>query len=639
MFQIRSFHLFQQRHIQLTMKLAPIALTIISLPTCNAFTRLAFHNAPTTPFSTSFAASIPQNKITSAPSFREQEGEKSIAEGKVVSFFPGGLSVVVLDGNEIFTPIKRLNLEGDNASKGDDLLGRLVKFQDGSKGIVIAQRPPVVFVYNNNESINTNLDGTVQVMDKMARIEIAEDMNLVDCFGHPKSSRSFGSYAIFPPIPKVSDISLINSPMLTGTTMIDVLAPIGRGQNMLFIGSDLQELRDCALSLFNTQAQDPKVKCIYAVTKYSTKTIESLRNLKGNVTIVAARQGIVGEVAQAAEAVAVAGAACSIAEAFAKEKGMDSVVVVDSIDLHKGFWDMTTRALVDIYGADAVVLADKEGGASSEMRGFYSSLIQRAANYRQKGYGSVTLLLMTTIPESEADDCESVFSPQDFESAGEKLKARINVLVSKNIPLSSANLRKIQIPIPSIAEGKRRMVLQHVDDLISMSDGQIWFDESLRRRDGQSPSMDPQRSITRIGIGADTDSRADAPAIRRIAEGVRLDLAQAASMEGAESTYTSKKQSMKLSSWKLAMQQIPGKSRLLSESCILLLSVSLGIFNPTLEKGGSAGTEMGDKVVEDLLQHVKSTVSENILSNIDLTFDISGESRKVLEEAVLSFKA
>jgi hypothetical protein len=56
----------------------------------------------------------------------------------------------------------------------------------------------------------------------------------------------------------------------------------------------------------------------------------------------------------------------------------------------------------------------------------------------------------------------------------------------------------------------------------------------------KSPSIDPQRSITRIGIGADTDSRADAPAIRRIAEGVRLDLAQAASMDGAESTTASR---------------------------------------------------------------------------------------------------
>ena len=89
------------------------------------------------------------------------------------------------------------------------------------------------------------------------------------------------------------------------------------------------------------------------------------------------------------------------------------------------------------------------------------------------------------------------------------------------------------------------MVLQHIDDLISMSDGQIWFDDALSHA-GQSLPVDPQRSITRVGIGADTESRADAPAIRRIAEGVRLDLAQAASMDCADVTNTSRKQTRKM---------------------------------------------------------------------------------------------
>jgi F0F1-type ATP synthase alpha subunit len=36
----------------------------------------------------------------------------------------------------------------------------------------------------------------------------------------------------------VSDIALINIPMLTGSAMVDALAPIGNGQNMLIIGQD-----------------------------------------------------------------------------------------------------------------------------------------------------------------------------------------------------------------------------------------------------------------------------------------------------------------------------------------------------------------------------------------------------------------
>jgi len=36
----------------------------------------------------------------------------------------------------------------------------------------------------------------------------------------------------------VSDIALINVPMLTGSAMVDVLTPIGKGQNMLIIGQE-----------------------------------------------------------------------------------------------------------------------------------------------------------------------------------------------------------------------------------------------------------------------------------------------------------------------------------------------------------------------------------------------------------------
>ena len=83
--------------------------------------------------------------------------------------------------------------------------------------------------------------------------------------------------------------------------------------------------------------------------------------------VVAARDNIESETARAAEAITVAGTACAIAESFAKDKSQDAVVIIDNLDYHKNLWDETTRILVDIYGIDAVVAADREGGASSEL--------------------------------------------------------------------------------------------------------------------------------------------------------------------------------------------------------------------------------------------------------------------------------
>jgi hypothetical protein len=209
---------------------------------------------------------------------------------------------------------------------------------------------------------------------------------------------------------------------------------------------------------------------------------------------------------EAAEAVAVAASACTLAEHHALTTGGDALVIIDDINLHKSLWDITTQQLVQIYGVDAVVKADLQGGSSSEMRGYFSGLIQRAARFNSKrGGGSVTLILMSTIPREDetisdgsgnSEDESIVFDPSDFEPMSEKIQTRIATLVKAKVPLTAVNLRKIQIPIPrpSAAEDAKRFALQHVEDLISMSDGQIWFDDVLAKM-GRSPPLDPSRSI------------------------------------------------------------------------------------------------------------------------------------------------
>ena len=108
----------------------------------------------------------------------------------------------------------------------------------------------------------------------------------------------------------------------------------------------------------------------------------------------------------------------------------------------------------------------------------------------------MTLALLTNLKGQfgNSDDDEGVtFTPEDFADSSEKVKQRISILVNKNIPLTPQNLRKIQIPLPAASESEnsRRIALQHTDDLISMSDGQIWLDESLYNK-GQRPAMDAE---------------------------------------------------------------------------------------------------------------------------------------------------
>jgi len=313
-------------------------------------------------------------------------------------------------------------------------------------------------------------------------------------------------------------------------------------------------------------------------------------------------------------------------------KSHDCGVFIDNIDQHKQFFDWTTRALVDVYGVDAVVKEDLDGRASSEMRAFYSALIQRAARFnKNNGDGSVTLILLTNIPPvAGIDDENIVFSVQDFAQCNEKVRERVALLEKKKVPLTPSNLRKIQIPLPiaSDADMRRRLALQHVDDIISMTDGQIWLDETLYA-EGQRPCLDPQRSITRVGIGADTDSRADAPIIRKLVGGLRFDFAQALSLDGVKVGSNVEKQLLKRDSYLLAMTQNSGQVRRLSENCVLLLAASMGSLN-TVVRGNDASKQ---EYIQGLIQHVEAQFPA-VMTDIDTNMDISPSALAELRQMI-----
>jgi F-type H+-transporting ATPase subunit alpha len=589
-----------------------------------------------------------------------------IAKGSIVTTFRGGLVAarvdddLHVDSNEpqvVDTTKMEDNKKQAKSSNtiGGDLIGRQVLFDNGQRGVVMIHRPPMIFVYaesDDDKSSNTSatLEGSVTVLSNLFSIQIPENLRHTDCFGRSamKETSNLMQRPIFAPIPQVKDIALINKPLVTGVTMFDALAPIGKGQNMLLIGHDIDDMRRYVTDILSIQTKEtPATKCVYA----STGNAEQQAQIQGLLEAAGVDKDVLlvssdtverddkDDASCAAEATVVAATACSIAESFATQQGMDTLVIVDTIDQHKKIWDTTTRVLVDVFGVDSVVKSDRDGGASSEMRAFFSSLVQRSAQFKSKrGGGSVTLLLMQTIPKLSSEKQEEIaFSPEDFEQSPDKIKERINLLVQKEIPLTAANLRKIQIPVPSADEGIRRLVLQHVDDLISMSDGQIWLDERLEET-GRRPAMDFQRSVTRIGIGADTVSRADAAAMRRVVEGLRLDLSQAESMDGAElATNASKKQMRNAQAWLLAMHQ-PSASgaRKLSESCVAMLAASSGALNDSIENGILPGTAQGESLIRDLLDCVSSVVPD-AMAEIDSKLDFGPETKKSIEEAIQSY--
>ena len=536
----------------------------------------------------------------------------------------------------------------DDDSEAGDLLGKQVILPNHSRGLVVVHRPPLVFCYTDDNEEKPTVEGKVKVLQSLAKVS-AQSSNTVDALGRlvgaDINTAMNNGRAIFSPIPKVGDISLINAPVLTGITMVDALAPIGRGQNMLWITHDLESSRQYLLDWVQQLCNDG-TPVVYAALDTEEATLSQLPDAVQVVKRINSggtnKEAPSSTIFRSAEGVAMAGSACALAEQHAREHGRHAVVIVDTLDGHKTLWDATTRALVDVFGIDAVVKGDRDGGASSEMRAFYSSLIQRSAQYKaSKGGGSVTLVLVTTIPPAVNDDgSDRVFAESDFSSAPAKVQERIQLLIRKKIPLTEANLRKIQIPIPSDAEGRHRLVLQHTEDLISMSDGQIWLDEGLAKA-GQWPPMDPQRSVTRIGIGADTVSRADAPALRKVVEGLRLLLSQAKdNLEGVSesSSKATQKQILRQKALWLVLHQEPGSgARRLSDSCALLLAASEGLLDSAVQaESVVAGQEAGAELLVGILHHLRTSIPD-VLEEIDATLDLTEENRRRLLEALRAF--
>lgn len=611
-----------------------------------------------------------------------------------------------------------------------DPTGRTVYFSNGSKGIVLAHRHPISFVLidasaaevdgytvGDTCSISTELasltpssippgstvdylgrhvcllnDGSVSrsLPKAAASSEGATDDQLFDLWTtklndvSPIVSSSIITTTgkskdeqrpIFVPIPKISDIGLIDSPLVTGITAIDALTPIGLGQNMLVIAEgeddDDDEMsgkvnkRGWMMNLLrnvveNNKKNDGTMRCYYCLTSGDSKVRSNVWNdileagiqedivtLFSNHDSCASANNINKDDAslEAAEAVAVAAAACTLGEHHALTTGGDSVVIVDDINLHKSLWDMTTQELVKVYGVNAVVEADLNGGSSSEMRGFFSGLIQRAARFNvKKGGGSVTLILLSTLPNleeetihDEAED-EPTFVASDFDSMSEKIKDRIAMLVKAKVPLTPTNLRKIKLPVPKPSENEnaKRLALQHVEDLISMSDGQIWFDVKQDR----SPPLDPSRSLTRVGVGADTrNCRADAPALRSVVGSLRFEFQQATDMMSpntAEGAGKNLKQEQRRDAFLLAMHQEPNEGRKLSQECVLLLAASRGHLDAVIADGGMPGSVKGKEALAGMLQYLHNEAGE-IMQSIDDTLDLSFDERNVLDEAIQEY--
>jgi len=404
--------------------------------------------------------------------------------------------------------------------------------------------------------------------DECAQVSVGEALlgRIVDYSGLPVDGRGLlvdvDMLGLWRRVPEMDERRKIDTPLHTGVTAVDVIAPIGRGQSMLVIGGRGAGKTTLALDMILAQAGQG-VKCVYCALSQGPSATDPARSLEERqaeaiaeaeaVRDVLEERGALGHCALVATRPTLGGnflaafSAIAIAEHY-KDAGEDTLVVLDNFSSHVDSWmamgSVANRRIMDGLkmetlmassddeteagaGAEAGAEAGAGAGAGAESqaavdadvlvefqgtlgnraladtRRFYSILLQRSAcMHPSQGGGSLTLVAC----------CNQAPKDRDLGggAAAAEYAAKLQAKLGSGAPAASA---------PG-AIG--REMADPMDDLISVSDGMIYLDAGLRDA-GQLPAVDPTTSLSRTGGAMSAPFRALAPT-------VRLELAQAKDM-------------------------------------------------------------------------------------------------------------
>jgi F-type H+-transporting ATPase subunit alpha len=317
--------------------------------------------------------------------------------------------------------------------------------------------------------------------------------------------------------PGVAERQPVDVPLQTGIKAIDAMTPIGRGQRELIIGDRKTGKTAIALDTIINQ-KGTGVICVYIAIgqKESTvaRVIESLREHGAlDYTIVVVASASVAAPLQYYAPYA----GCAIAEYFMYEQGKDTLCVYD---------DLSKQAVA--YRQLSLLVRRPPGREAYPGDIFYahSRLLERSARVADK-----YVIVPGDVDESKvtedwavnrtADNKGVVYSgPAGKEHAQKHDLPKYPGHKLVRIPGSGGSLTAL--PIIETLEGEVSAYIP--TNVISITDGQIYLQPDLFNA-GVRPAIDVGISVSRVG------GKAQIPAMKSVAGGLRLDLASFRELE------------------------------------------------------------------------------------------------------------
>ena len=183
---------------------------------------------------------------------------------------------------------------------------------------------------------------------------------------------------------------------------------------------------------------------------------------------------------------------------------------------------------------------------------------------------------------------------------------------------------KIGVPRPSVDIRSGMLATMHIDQLISLSDGHIMLVPELLAT-GQSPPLDPAKSLTRIGVGTagqkSISSSVHSKAIRKVTSRLRLELASLADIRFNTNTKADVDAiANRAFAWQAALSQTTAAPMSLADQVLRLIVVEAGLLD-----------DLVGKKLQDVVQGSNEDTSTSVLPDDALRAAAITEVRSTLD--------
>jgi F-type H+/Na+-transporting ATPase subunit alpha len=390
--------------------------------------------------------------------------------------------------------------------------GEMVSFENGVKGIALNLEESSVGVMVLGDYTRIEEGDTVTATGSLLRVPVGEAIigRVVNALGEPIDEQgpilTDKTWALESVAPGIAARQPVDEPMQTGIKSIDSMTPIGRGQRELIIGDRKTGKTAIAIDTILNQ-KGTGVICVYVAIAQKESTTAALvdilrRHGALDYTIVVAA----GASDPAPMQYISPYAGCAMAEFFMYEQGKPTLVIYD---------DLSKQAVA--YREVSLLLRRPPGREAFPGDIFYahSRLLERSAKLANHYVILPENAATDNVTEEMGVDKKFYVGVPGLEEANHALKAHFPT-GHKVVKTTKSGGSLTALPIIETLEGEVSAYIP--TNVISITDGQIYLQPDLFFA-GVRPAIDVGISVSRVG------GKAQIPAMKKVAGGLRLDLA------------------------------------------------------------------------------------------------------------------